>query len=145
MTAEKPIIRLWSLNRLGMIISHPSGVIYSNQVDGYANDHIELEGAFVPLEDAAVDQHTPLEEYFFGPKWRGHCYAGIDAETADFVDDVLSRAQTTRMLKVDRDKLKLCGEAWIWVKFSPEEQTDRWSEFAGFPSGSGVITWENSD
>jgi hypothetical protein len=62
---EKPIIRLWQLTGLGLIIAHPSGVIYSNQTGGYACDHRELEGVFVPLTDPDVDQYAPLDEHFY--------------------------------------------------------------------------------
>src|SRR5215467_8770498 len=98
--ADKPIVRLWELHNLGLIVCHPSGVIYSNQVGGYSTHHPEVEGSFVPLQehDLEFDQQAALESHFTGPKWRGHCYRGIDEETADFVDDVLSRSTVTARL-----------------------------------------------
>jgi len=143
MTDDKPLVRLWELHGLGLIISCPSGVIYSNQVDGYANDHLTMEGTFVPLQDEDVDQQTMLYEYFTGPKWRGHCYGGIDEETADFLDSVFALSPSSACLKVNREKLAHCGEAWIHVVITPEDA--RFLLFEGFSSTSGVATWENSD
>ena len=146
MSDEKPIIRLWQLTGLGLIISHPSGVIYSNQTGGYACDHRELEGVFVPLADADVDQYAPLDEHFYsGPKWRGHCYNGIDEETAAVVDGILATSYLTRRLSVDREKLASSDEAWIYVIIAPHEGNDDRQTFHGYPSGVGVLTWPNSD
>jgi len=36
MEQKRPIIRLWQLHGIGLIITHPSGVMYSNQTGGYA-------------------------------------------------------------------------------------------------------------
>ena len=146
MSDEKPIIRLWQLTGLGLIISHPSGVIYSNQTGGYACDHRELKGVFVPLTDADVDQYAPLDEHFYsGPKWRGHCYNGIDEETAAVVDGILATSYLTRRLSVDREKLASSDEAWIYVIIAPHEGNDDRQTFHGYPSGVGVLTWPNSD
>ena len=146
MSDEKPIIRLWQLTGLGLIISHPSGVIYSNQTGGYACDHREPEGVFVSLTDADVDQYAPLDEHFYtGPKWRGHCYNGIDEETAAVVDGILATSYLTRRLSVDREKLASSDEAWIYVIVGPHEGNDDRQTFHGYPSGVGVLTWPNSD
>ena len=53
---QRTLVRLWQITGPGLIISHPSGVIYSNLTGGYACDHRELEGVFVPLTDPHVDQ-----------------------------------------------------------------------------------------
>ena len=145
MEQDKPVISLWPLNGIGLIIAHPSGVLYMNQVGGYACNHPRMEGAFVPLMDPDIDQQKALEDYFTGPKWHGHCYNGIDAETADFVDGVLATSPLTRRLHVNREKLAASEEAWIHVRIAPNEDEKSFGKFAGFPSGMGVITWENSD
>jgi len=141
---DKPIIRLWNLVGLGLIVAHPSGVIYSNQTGGYACDHPEMEGVFVPLHDTDpyVDQYQQLDQHFYyGPKWRGHCYSGIDEETAAVVDEILTGSYLTRRLTVNRDKLRDSEEAWIHVIIAPPRERD----FDGYPSGVGVLTWPNSD
>ena len=44
MEQKKPVIRLGQLDGLGLIITHPSGVLYANQTGGYACHHPEMEG-----------------------------------------------------------------------------------------------------
>ena len=154
-TSDKPVLRLWALQGIGLIIACPSGVIYSNQTGGYACDHPEMEGVFIPLmypgdidsinareRGELMDQQAELEKHFTGPKWRGHCYAGIDAETADFVDGVLAASKVTRALKVDRTMLKYSSEAWIHVLIPPDDDSELWE---GLPAGAAVVTWDNSD
>ena len=145
MSDSKPVIRLWHLTSPGLIISHPSGVIYSNQTGGYACDHPEMEWVFVPLADPDVDQYAELDRHFTGPKWGGHCYSGIDEETAAFVDGVLATSYMTRRLTVNRDKLDVSDEAWIHVIIAPHEGENDIHEFHGYPSGVGVLTWPNSE
>jgi hypothetical protein len=151
----KPTIRLWALKGIGLIIAHPSGVLYGNQTGGHANFHMALEGVFVPLMDPGdadtyraklsgefVDQQSALDAYFMGPKWEGYCDAWIDDETADFVDKVLAGSTATRRLKVDRDRMADSHEAWIHVVVPAD---DGYQLYEGFPGGPGVLTWQNSD
>jgi len=145
MEQAQPVIRLWQLNGIGVIIAHPTGVLYTNQVGGYACDHPSMEGAFVPLMDPDIDQQKALEDHFTGPKWRGHCYGGIDEETADVVDDILAMSPLTRRLTVNREKLAYSEEAGIHVRIAPDEEENSFGEFDGFPDDTGVLTWENSD
>jgi hypothetical protein len=81
---------------------------------------------------------------FYGPKWEGHCYAGIDEETADFVDGLLAASPLTRGIIVDRTRLKESMEAWVHVTITSDSQNDD-RAFRGFDGGSGVLTWDNSD
>jgi hypothetical protein len=143
---SKAVINLLQLDSIGLIISHPTGVVYSNQTGGYACLSPQFEGAFIPLNDPLVDQQTELERYFIGSKWRGHCYNEIDEETADFVDEVLASTYVTKRLKVNRDKLTESHEAWIHVVIlPPDDREDDLQEFHGFSSNFGVLTWKNSD
>ena len=152
---DKPVVRLWSLYGIGLIIPCASGVIISNQVGGYACDHPEIEGVFIPLmhpgdadsENARargelMDQQVELDKFFMGPKWMSHCYSGIDEETADFVDSVLAATTVTREIKVDRTKLGYSKEAWIHVIMPPHDGPYLWE---GFARGPAILTWENSD
>jgi len=144
MTTGKPLIRLWELNSLGVIVKCESGVVFTNQVCGYANYHLEMEGVFVPLQDETVDLQTMLYEYFTGPKWGGYCYYGIDEETADFLDNAFPRSTSTSILKVNRDLLDKSGEAWVHV-FIDQPHHDRYPLIDGFPGNEGIATWGNSD
>jgi hypothetical protein len=145
MKAEKPFIELWNFKGLGLIIEHPTGVIYTNQTGGHSCKHPELEGAFYPLFDRPGSQQTELDHIFLSEKWRGWCDSGIDAETADCIDIILASSLLTRHLKVDRDRLTESWEAWIHVMFEPKNKYDESPLYFGFSSGKGVLTWENSD
>ena len=143
---SKAVISLLQLDTVGLIISHPTGVIYTNQTGGYACLSPQFEGVFVPLKDPLVNQQNELELYFTGSKWKGHCYHEIDDETADFVDAILSSSYVTKRLKVNREKLSESHEAWIHVTILPPgDSEDDLQEFYGFSNNSGVLTWENSD
>lgn len=83
--------------------------------------------------------------YCTGPKWHGHCYNGIDDETADVVDGVMATSPLTRRLIVNRAMLNDAEEAWIHVCIAPDEDAKSFGAFDGFPSALGVLTWENSD
>ncbi len=92
-----------------------------------------------------MNQQEELERHFTGSKWKGNCNNKIDEETADFIDAVLVSSYISKMLKVNRKKLADSFEAWIHVIISPDDRDEYVQEFYGFPSGFGVLTWENSD
>jgi hypothetical protein len=143
----KPLIRLWNSTGLGLIISYPSGVLYTNQTGGHACMQSQEEGVFVPLYDESVQQENMLYDYFFGPKWEGWCDDHIDIETADYIDQVLDLSKTTRFLKVDRTKLHLSHEAWVFVQIAdqPEEPpiTHNMENRIGITQSGR--TWKDSD
>lgn len=57
---NKVVINLFEFDNIALIISHPTGVFYSNQTGGYTCLSSEFEGAFVPLKNALVDQQPSL-------------------------------------------------------------------------------------
>lgn len=146
---EVPIVDLWSFVGLGLIIAHPSGIIYSNQVGGTQNDHPQLEGIFVPIGNAVpADEdrlHSPqwaLQAYFEGPKYSyGGARNGLDQEDADFIDNVLTEFGLAEMIEVDRDRLGSGNEAWVPVAVRRPRLV---SGLGDFPR-QGVITWCNTD
>lgn len=133
-------IELDELEGVGLIIAHPSGVEYTNQVGGYACLHPKLEGVLVPLI-TALPAPEELYAHFTGPKWKGHCYEGIDAETADFIDGLLCKYGWDGPILVDRERMAESYEAWIRVKVGLNGS--HWH--GDFQGGAGVLTWENSD
>lgn len=137
MNAPRFTIELDEMTGLGLIIACPSGVLYTNQVGGYACRHPELEGVFVPLPGSACER---LNVHFTGPKWSGHCYDGIDDTTANFIDAILAELDLGTSLCVDREKFADSCEAWIWVTLSRNSLL-----WLGLDEGTGVLTWENSD
>jgi hypothetical protein len=122
---------------IGVIISHASGVLYSNQTQGHACEHPEEEGVFLPLPQMGPEFPAPLiqrlQEHFDG-NWDSILIAD-----ADFVDGEL-RSYGLDFVEVDRTRLDDSFEAWIRVRFR------RATDFAlGFDGASGVLTWTNSD
>src|SRR5215204_4527094 len=126
---NRAIINLYQLDGIGLIVSHSTGVLYSNQTGGYACLSPEFEGVFVPLKDPLVNQQEQLEKYFTGSKWKGHCYNNIDIETADFIDKILKSSYLTSRLKVNREKLNESHEAWIHVNILPDNRDKDLQEF----------------
>lgn len=132
----KPIIDLINFDGLGLIISFPSGVIYTNQVGGYACLHPEIEGVFFPLAVKHKKILFALESHFRGD-WNH-----LQAKDADVVDKLL-RSEDFGHLKVDRSKLKESFEAWIYVEVG--DLTRTFPLISGFGKTKGILTWANSD
>lgn len=139
---------------LGLVISWPSGITYSNQAGGYSCAQPSVEGVFVPLrndcslDDKLLSPETELLSYFTGSKHRGAGThgKGFDQEDADFIDGVLKKYNLARCLRVDRSRLGDCDEAWVPVEVIADEDSDGglFSGFAPYPR-PGVLTWTNSD
>jgi HEAT repeat protein len=141
--SQKPLITLEFVHGLGVIVIYPSGVLYSNQVGGYATLTPEIEGVYVPLINTEVHSEKMLWDHFTGPKWKGSCADGIDTEDADVIDGVLKSAYPTDLLTVDRSRLSESCEAWVYVDIAPQPH-DGYPLY-GFGERKGVLTWYNSD
>ena len=161
------MLRLDAGSGCGVIFKLSTGVLYTNQAGGYACRQPVIEGAYIPLEtDHPKSVENALMEYFTGPKWRGHCYDGIDEETAEFIDSKLAQANFFPGMKVDRRLLGDSYEAWIHLtlEFCPVDEKS-WEEFKmssvasnkgstnpastflyfGLEKTGAVLTWANSD
>lgn len=150
---DKPVISTISSAIPALIVAHPSGVVYNHQAGGYACNHPEMEGVFIPLDDFMfykngrcrfmVNIVKELNQYFTGKKHGGWCYEGIDSEDGKYINGLLPSC-----IRVDSKKLSESMEAWIWVKIKSSDNikdsfTATWH---GFPDkASAVLIWENSD
>jgi hypothetical protein len=151
---SKPRIELWEHVGLGIILSWPTGIIYTNQTGGTSCFHPEMEGAFVPLRNDCTEEgrilmspENELWNYFTGPRWRGDgATLGLEAADADFIDDLLRKAKLFPTVRVDRDRLKDSHEAWVHVIVAGDESNDSpiFAWFAPYPR-AGLLTWQNSD
>ncbi|MDC3957625.1 hypothetical protein KEG38_27450 [Polyangium jinanense] len=137
------LIRLYEAG-LGVIIQHPSGVLYTNQTCGTCCDHPEVEGVFVPFD--AEESWLRLNAHFEGSKYRGTgAMHGIDEEDATFIESILRDGRIGVPLVVDRSRLKDSHEAWVQVLIEGEvEPFPTASGFGPYPR-RGVLTWPNSD
>jgi hypothetical protein len=140
------IINLYALPyEVMLIVEHPSGVVYENQVGGTLCWQARAEGILAPvdLEPNAVEQIMKLP-YDEGRR-------GITAEVADGIDAVLAASSGGRYLKVDRERLGESWEAWVFVVADIPESSEHQLEgpYFGAPRGfgrsTGVLTWPNSD
>ncbi|KYG09597.1 hypothetical protein BE21_16980 [Sorangium cellulosum] len=136
-------IRLYDAG-LGVILQHPSGVLYTNQTRGVCCAQPEMEGVFVPFD--AEESWLRLNAYFVGPKYEGTgAMQGLDDEDATFIESVVRDARTGVPLIVDRSRLKESHEAWVHVLIEGEaEKIGVVSGFGPYPR-RGVLTWPNSD
>lgn len=149
-----PHIKLWEHVGLGLIISWPSGIMYTNQTGGTTCLQPELQGIFVPLRNectekelALISPENDLWDYFTNGKWAGTgATSGLHMEDADFIDALLTRVRLFPSICVDRGRLTESHEAWVFVSITDNELGDLpiFSGFAPYPR-TGVLTWQNSD
>ena len=131
---------------LGLIILQSSGAFYTHEIGGYGCHPAQAEGVFVPLHrDPDDDQERLLTDHFTGTKWNGWCNAGIDEETAGYVDQVLSLSPETSYLTVDRTRLAESEEAWIYVDVHEPAELSAHAPIHGFGECKGIFVWSNSD
>jgi hypothetical protein len=103
------IVELDDFPDLGLIIKAPTGVRYSNQSGGFACEHPETEGFFVPLRTrAGRSELTTLAGVFRG------AWNRLDDVQADAADGALRRHGITS-IRVDRSMLSESREAWVHV------------------------------
>lgn len=141
-------ILLWSIpDEILLIVEHPSGVIYQNQVGGNVCWQAEVEGVLSPLA-----MHPEPKKRIQGcPYPNGR--QGISTEIADTLDGIFTASNRTSFLKVDRTRLHECWEAWVYVLIDTPEKDDVEAELFGpyfgpaygFGQTKGVLTWLNSD
>jgi Family of unknown function (DUF6210) len=99
---------LWNVPGLSLLIPTKSGILYATQTGGHYTLERSLESVLLPLFNRyeGVDQEGLLRRHFVS-KWGGWCgeQQGIDAATADFVDEVFRATPYTNWLRVDRTRL----------------------------------------
>lgn len=129
---------------LGLIIEHPSGVLYTNQTCGHCCCRPEAEGVFVPFD--AETSWERLCNYFEGPKYNGSgAMRGIDEEDALFIESVLRDARLGVPIAVDRERLEKSHEAWVFVFIQGETDYGPLGPGFGPYPKRAILTWPNSD
>lgn len=117
-----------------LIISCPTEVFYTNQTHGTCCYHPEIEGILIPLNNY-MRLEDELSSFI-------NDFAQIYTEDlADKIDIILSNY--VDFIKVDRDKLKESGEAWLYVTI--DKTHDIISGFVENGYNKAVLTWINSD
>jgi Family of unknown function (DUF6210) len=128
-----------------LVIEHPSGVTYKNQVGGVTCWQAELEGVLAPL-DVGDDDVERIMGFRYKP---GH---GLSVEHADAIDAILAAKRSTRHVTVDRLRLAESLEAWVHVTVATENEPasgllgpSYFGAVFGFGRVTGVLVWLNSD
>lgn len=134
---------------LGVIIAWPSGVTYSNQANGVACEHPELEGVFYPIATKPIHfgpQNAELSDFVL--ENRDGNRGPLSEIIADFIDDFLKRTDFPFSAVVDRNHLPESVEAWVWLTLTRSDAPSS-SLFVGYDFDScplfGALVWENSD
>jgi len=115
----------------GLILELPTGVVYTTKAAGAACERPRAEGSYVPF---AVPFALPALLVNAGAMGEG-----LDAKTADRVDDVLHARGTH--LRLDRSRLAEAKEAWLPVFFRDDKE-GHWTNCKG---RKAILTWANSD
>lgn len=149
-----------------IIVPKDTGIIYCNQVGGYACHQLEVEGYIIPLAETyyrrvhgeekansknpywnkyKVQEHfdklfAPLEK---GTKYNGHGYKGIDESDAEYIEHIF-KDDYFLTLKVDRDMLKESEEAKVFVIITLEQYNALYERIEPLQV-NGILTWNNSD
>jgi len=111
---SQPVISLYGLEGLALIVSFPSGVLYTNQTGGVCCCQPMLEGMLVPLESACDVE--PKLAAFFAEHGGNLCDADADALDVILRTPEASYVVTpTFFLEVDRARLRDSMEAWLHV------------------------------
>lgn len=149
-SALPPKIYLHAAVGTGIIINYPSGIIYTNQTGGTACLQPEMEGFYVPVGNdiatpslALISPENELCNYFNSKYSNDGAINGLDIDDANQVQNILSAFNLSDAIVIDRTKLNLSHEAWVYVSVFPEKSHGLFSNFGS--KLTGVLTWCNSD
>lgn len=134
-------ILLYELAGPALIVPLKTGVTYRNQTGGHSCYQMEIEGYLAPIAGERTEFLERLSSHFSGPKWGGWCSHGIDVETADEIDRLLTEYTHREEIVVDRNRLQECCESWIYGKLQGRLK----SLIENSIPTSAILTWPNSD
>lgn len=129
----------------GLIISAPTGVIYTNQTGGTHCCQEQLEGFFVPL--TLFSDEDPLEgysEHLMRPAPLDSVRRAKLMELAQQRIAAMSLAKDLEALDIEASPTQSIREAWIpvLVKQRPDMMLAELAHLAGHV---GILTYQNSD
>jgi hypothetical protein len=131
----------------GIIIKDSkSPVKYMNQTGGHCVDHPEQQGFFIPLcNPTFYNRETEKREHLlFDLKPIENKADGIKEKDADLIDRLFKKYDLP--LKVDRELLHECAEAWLHVVVHDVIESHNWDFINVLLEGDkGIFVYENSD
>jgi hypothetical protein len=127
----------WHEDWLGIIVAHPTGVVYENQCDGNTCDHRYEEGFYVPLEMRG----RPFSDLFHGgrPYCRWWSEGDVPEDLIQSLEAELAKLYYLTnhdkphgrgVITLDRERLEQLVEGWIPVRT---------------PDGPGILAFGNCD
>ena len=131
----------------GVILRHPTGVVFSNQVGGIACKRPRLEGVFLPIPP--IDSTTDaLRDECCLPGDPG--FSALIVEYTDnyliLIRDFLESEDLTDFLSPPTPEvLHEWGIAEAWIPVRVKQAHSLWPPFNGFKGRHGIITYPNSD
>ncbi len=135
-------VELYGLVGAALIIPSKTGVIFTNQVEGYACNHPEVEGFLIPFsnDSGCEDYERSLEYKLCDVFFEGGWGKLIDSQ-ANEIDSILRSSPETKGVSVNMRRLKESVESWVWVNAKEQE----FSCYKGFGDFEAILTWPNSD
>lgn len=144
-----PCLDLSDTVGLGLIISHPTGILLENQTGGHACLRPQLEGVYLPLandyttERVFLSPEIALNHYFTRSRYKGDGgTTGMNQNDVVAIHALLQEHQLYPFITIDVTKLKESHEAWIWVQVRAGSPLVK--GFQNYPL-TAVLTWANSD
>lgn len=135
------VVRLWGIDGAAIIVPEKSGVFYTNHVHGTACLDKTLEGVLIPINnDCLPENHEELLESYLR-RYFSELNHEFGSEDILSFNKLLWNFPETTAIRVDESKVFESYEAWVHVIV--EENT--FSDFSGFGTFKGVLTWCNSD
>jgi hypothetical protein len=123
-------VTLWEAGGVGLIVSSPTGVVYTNQCGGTCCSHPELEGFYVPLSTNEPESPDPLYDMWGDYEWH-------ESDATQFLRD----NDLFEYFKLDDTYEGNIGEAWVPVIILKNDN----SALQDLEGMHGVITYQNSD
>ena len=137
-------INLWVESIVAIIVEdEKSPATYSNQTNGHACSHPEINGYLVPVEFKGSIAQKFLNLGYAGSGWE------LDNSFYDDVPEILNQLKEffrNYVFELDESKIKENTEAWVHL-VGKRDKPDHYSDIIqGFPDTfAAILTWANSD
>ena len=141
--AELIHVDLDELSGVYFFVHHPTRIEYSNQCGGLACFNLKAEGFLVPCPNSLDISENLYRHFYLNPKYKGHCYTGIDDEDAKLIDGLLASAGYDH-LRVNRETYDQSFEAWVYLECDESLPCFPYC-YNSNPAHPVVMIWQNSD
>lgn len=130
-----PRVYAWSLTQPMLLVPAHTGIIYRNQTRGHDCNQREETGFLLPLMTLGADGFNDWHDEL--------CSQDMTPAVADMIDAWLKGCGGTDWLLVDRDRLELSEEGWVYVKAVDEPQGIETN--GAITLGTMILVWKNCD